>query len=179
MVILINGAFGVGKTTVAGLLVAKIPKSILFDPEVIGFVLQRLCKFIPFSGHGTDDFQDIPLWRNLTALTALALDKITSRTVIVPMTFSNLEYLNRIRSKLLSKDITVRHFCLTASVETVYERLKIRGVDSSSPEGMWIYPRAAKCCEIHRASEFGEHIDTNKRLPGEIADDIRKRIQAA
>jgi len=179
MVILINGSFGVGKTTVARLLAARIPKSILFDPEVIGFVLQRLSKFIPFDGRGTDDFQDILLWRNLTASTVSWINKITSRTIIVPMTFSDLDYLNQIRSKLLHKGITVYHVCLTASVNVVYERLKKRGVSSSSPEGVWIYPRAAKCCEVHAASEFDEHINTNERLPSEVANDIWKRIQIA
>lgn len=177
MVILINGSFGVGKTTVAKLLAARMPKSILFDPEVIGFVLQHLSKFIPLSGRGTGDFQDIPLWRKLTVITALALNKNTSRTIIVPMTFSNLDYLNQIRSELLDKNITVRHVCLTAPVEVVYERLGKRGVNSATPEGAWIYPRAARCCEIHTAAEFGEHINTNERSPAEIADDIWKRIQ--
>jgi thymidylate kinase len=177
MVILINGSFGVGKTTVAKLLAARIPKSILFDPELIGFVLQPLSKFIPLSGRGTGDFQDILLWRKLTAMTASALKKITNRTIIIPMTFSNLDYLNQIRCKLLNKSITVRHLCLTAPVEVVYERLRKRGVNSASPEGAWIYPRAARCCEIHTAAEFGEHINTMERSPVEIADDIWKRIE--
>ncbi len=33
MIIFINGAFGVGKTTIAENLVSRIPNSLLFDPE--------------------------------------------------------------------------------------------------------------------------------------------------
>jgi predicted kinase len=41
MVILINGSFGVGKTTVARLLRDALPGSVIYDPEWAGFVLRR------------------------------------------------------------------------------------------------------------------------------------------
>lgn len=40
MIIMINGAFGVGKTTVASNLVQSIPNSMLYDPEEIGYMLR-------------------------------------------------------------------------------------------------------------------------------------------
>jgi len=46
MVILINGAFGIGKTTVARALSRRIPGSVICDPELIGFVLQRFRKIV-------------------------------------------------------------------------------------------------------------------------------------
>lgn len=36
MFIMINGAFGVGKTTTASKLQERMPNSILFDPEEVG-----------------------------------------------------------------------------------------------------------------------------------------------
>lgn len=179
MIILVNGSFGVGKTTVAKLLVDRIPKSTLFNPEIIGFVLQRLPGFIPLSGCDTEDFQDISLWRRSTVLTALMLHKTTGRTIIIPMAFSKLEYLNQIRSQLLHSGVAVHHFCLTAPVGVIHERLRKRGVNPSSVEGQWVYPRAARCCEMHTAPEFNKHINTNKRSPGEVADDISERIHVA
>ncbi|MEG4319305.1 MULTISPECIES: AAA family ATPase [unclassified Microcoleus] len=178
MIILINGSFGVGKTTVARLLVKRIPNSMLFDPEIIGFVLRRLPKFIPLKGRTFEDFQDIVLWRQLTILTALSLDKIGFKTIIIPMTFSNLDYLNQIRSAFVDNGIAVRHFCLTASVEVVRDRLMRRGVNASSAAGKWVYPRAEYCCEIHAKPEFREHIVTDENLPSDVADDIIDRIRA-
>ena len=62
MILLINGAFGIGKTTVSRLLKRQIDGSRLYDPEWAGSVLMRL-PFIKLEGAGTDDFQDINLWR--------------------------------------------------------------------------------------------------------------------
>lgn len=36
MIIFINGALGVGKTTVAELLVSRLSNSLLYDPEEVG-----------------------------------------------------------------------------------------------------------------------------------------------
>ncbi len=179
MIILINGSFGAGKTTVARLLVERIPQSALFNPELIGFVLQRVPGFVPLSGSGAGDFQDMPLWRRLTTLAALTLHRIAGRTIIIPMAFCKLEYLNQVRSRLTHSGVAVQHFCLTASIEIIHERLRKRGVSPSTAEGQWVYPRAARCCEVHAAPEFGEHIDTNNRSPGEIADDISERVRVA
>lgn len=176
MIILINGSFGVGKTTVARLLVNRLPKSMLFDPEIIGFVLRRLPGFIPLKGRTFDDFQDIELWRKLTILTAVSLHKIRYQTVIIPMTFSNLNYLNQIRSAFLHNSIVVRHFCLTASVDIVHDRLMKRGVSPSSVVGQWVYPRATYCCQIHAKSEFREHIATDDTSPNDIVDYILEHL---
>jgi hypothetical protein len=53
MVVLINGSFGVGKSTVAGLLRDRLPGSAVYDPERVGWVLQRLPRWIRLKGSGT------------------------------------------------------------------------------------------------------------------------------
>ena len=58
MILIINGAFGVGKTTVAALLHRALPGSMIYDPERVGSVLMRLPSWIHLRGRGTDDFQD-------------------------------------------------------------------------------------------------------------------------
>jgi methionine aminopeptidase len=42
MILLINGAFGVGKTTVARLLTQKFRRAVLYDPEHVGVILRLL-----------------------------------------------------------------------------------------------------------------------------------------
>ncbi len=41
MIIMVNGAFGVGKTTIAQGLLSEIPNSMLYDPEEIGLMLRK------------------------------------------------------------------------------------------------------------------------------------------
>ncbi|MDY0393289.1 AAA family ATPase [Virgibacillus halophilus] len=42
MIIMINGAFGVGKTTVANRLQKELDNSMIFDPEEVGFMLRNI-----------------------------------------------------------------------------------------------------------------------------------------
>ncbi|MDQ6661003.1 MAG: AAA family ATPase, partial [Chloroflexota bacterium] len=69
MIIFINGAFGVGKTTLAEMLVQRISNSLLFDPEIVGFFLRAIVSPI----ETFDDFQDLPMWRPLVVTTAQML----------------------------------------------------------------------------------------------------------
>lgn len=62
MIIWINGPFGAGKTTLAKRLRDRRSKSLIFDPEEIGFVVKET---VPMPASG--DYQDLPLWRGLGA----------------------------------------------------------------------------------------------------------------
>jgi len=92
VIVFLNGAFGIGKTTVARLLRNRLPGSAIFDPELLGIVLQRLPSWLPGSGRGADDFQDLLLWRRGN-LRALRVARAFRRALIVPMAFLNLDTL--------------------------------------------------------------------------------------
>lgn len=55
MIIWINGAFGAGKTQAAYELLRRTDRSVLCDPEVVGYGLHRM---VPRGVRG--DFQDLP-----------------------------------------------------------------------------------------------------------------------
>ncbi len=55
MIIWINGPFGAGKTTLAKRLRDRRSKSLIFDPEEIGFVVKET---VPMPASG--DYQDLP-----------------------------------------------------------------------------------------------------------------------
>ena len=93
MYVLINGAFGVGKTSVAQELRRLVPKSVIFNPENVGFILQRL------PGHHESDFQHLPAWRRLTVLGAKLVGSART-TVIVPMAFSEHRYIKEVPTGL-------------------------------------------------------------------------------
>ena len=61
-VLWLNGAFGVGKSTVAELLRQRLRDAIVVDPEPIG---QYLRLALPPDAQ-TRDFQDMPPWRTIT-----------------------------------------------------------------------------------------------------------------
>src|SRR5262245_2788409 len=87
VVILVNGSFGVGKTTVARLLRRRLPRSAIVDPEPIGLPLLLLSRAWPF-GPRVTDFQDLRAWRRASALVVRIMRRLRG-TVIVPMAYSN------------------------------------------------------------------------------------------
>jgi hypothetical protein len=159
VILLLNGAFGIGKTTVARLLVARLENAVLFDPEPIGVVLQRISR--------AEDFQDLRSWRRLT-VAGLRLTRLVYRNIVVPMAFSNPEYLRQIHDALSRFEPRVLHVCLVAPLEEVYTRLRGRGTDC----GEWELRRAAECCEMHVRDEFARHVSAAGRTPEAIADEL-------
>jgi chloramphenicol 3-O-phosphotransferase len=174
VIVLVNGAFGIGKTTVARRLRHRVPGSTLFDPERIGIVLQRLPAWIPLDGRGTDDFQDLALWRRAT-VGGIRAARAWRRTVIVPMAFSNRTYLDEIRRGAAAFDADVRHFCLVAPLAVVLHRQSVRGRGRMQA---WQVRRAAECCAAHAGTDFAEHVDAERQSAEEIATAIARRLSA-
>lgn len=175
MIILINGSFGVGKSTVAELLRAKLPNSRIYDPEVAGSILMRLPRWIKLRGAGTDDFQDIDLWRKSVSF-GIRLSRIVNRgPIIVPMAFDRLDYLNEISHAIRRFDPDLRLFCLRASLDTIHERLRQRGaLDDSGAE--WVLRRSAECALAHADPAFGQPIDTDNASAEQVVDTLFKQL---
>ncbi|HSH80161.1 MAG TPA: AAA family ATPase, partial [Herpetosiphonaceae bacterium] len=88
MIVLLNGPFGIGKTTTAHLLVERLPDAMLLDPEEIGTFVRRLVSPI----EQRDDYQDHALWRVLFVEVAGLLRETYGRTLVVPMTIWRRDY---------------------------------------------------------------------------------------
>lgn len=158
MILFLNGAFGIGKTTVARALVERLPRAVLFDPEPLGIVLQRIRR--------VDDFQDLALWRRLTVL-GLRLTRLFRPNVVVPMAISNPAYLAELRDGASRFEPRVLHVCLVAPFEVVRERLRRRGVDA----GEWVLRRARECCDVHGEPRFAVQVDA-QREPSAIVEEL-------
>ena len=167
MIVFVNGAFGIGKTTVARELVARLPRAVLFDPELAGILLQRVLRMV---GRSVDDFQDLALWRRLTII-QIRVARMLWPNVVVPMAFSNAAYLHEIRSAVGRFEPNVLHFCLVAPLDIVKERLTGRGATNAS-DAAWQYRRAAECCALHTRDEFAPHVDAADREPADIAEEL-------
>lgn len=175
MILLINGSFGIGKTTVGRILRKRLTGSVLYDPEWTGSILMRLP--YKFQGSGTDDFQDIDLWRK-SVFKGIKMFRSFRRTVIVPMAFYRKDYFEEITGEIRKIDGKVKVFCLIASFETILKRLEKRGGKIESVENDWSARKAKLCIESHKDECFGETIKTDEINAVETADEILKRLSS-
>jgi chloramphenicol 3-O-phosphotransferase len=167
----LNGAFGAGKTSVARRIAAVRPSAMIVDPEQIGFLLRRL---LPAAQ--ADDFQDLPLWRELTVRILAEATARTEGPVVVPMTLVNPRYFQEVMDGLRAAGVDMRHFTLTAPVATLRRRLR-RRLDWPRSR-RWALTRADPCAAALADECFAEHIDTVDRSVSEIAEEILNRVGA-
>ncbi len=170
---MINGAFGVGKTTISNELLREIKNSMIYDPEEVGFLLRNIIpRNIKQLEAETGDFQDLQLWRKLTVHVANLLITTYEKNLIVPMTIRNPAYLHYIKEGFQRIDKQTYHFCLTANKDTIYGRLRKRGED----EGNWCFQQTDKCLNAFRENNFEEYIDTENESIAAVVDAIKQRL---
>lgn len=172
MFVLLNGAFGIGKTTVARLLATSMPDAAVYDPERIGVVLHRLPGLLLGRRGRPDDFQDIPQWRRLIVHGA-RWRRRRAAVVIIPMAFSRSDYFAQLSDALARHD-AVRKFCLTAPLGVVEARLAEREIKTGVNH--WARRRAAECCDAHCDPAFGQPIDATP--PADIVASTIRRLLA-
>ncbi|WP_128893943.1 AAA family ATPase [Longirhabdus pacifica] len=173
MIVMINGAFGVGKTTVANQLLSKLENSMIFDPEMIGMLLREMLPAsIRESEASTGDFQDFVLWRQQTVTTADQLISLYKTTLIVPMTIRNIHYFQYNYDGFKAIDPDTYHFCLMASESTITDRLKKRG----ETEGNWCFQQTKKCLHAFEGGQFQPYINTEHKHVDDVVDEIMSQI---
>lgn len=170
MIALINGPFGVGKTTTAKLVVERPPNAMLYDPEVIGFILQRLLRPIGKVG----DFQDYALWRTLVVEVARLLKVVCGRTLVVPMTVWRRDYFGSIAAGLGRVDTDLACFRLTASEDVLAHRVLLDLEDREARA--WRMSHVEVCLAASRDPSFGEEIATDGRMSEQVADEVLARL---
>jgi hypothetical protein len=166
----INGAFGAGKTTTARALARQWSDAYRFDPEHIGFMLRKI---VPADCQ-TEDFQDLPLWRQLTVSTLTDLVQRCNRPIIVPMTIVNRQYFDEVVGALRRGGFNLHHFTLVASKTTLQKRISGRFVLPQAKR--WMREQMERCVSALESSEFAVHIETDNRSVMEIVRDIRSQL---
>ncbi|WP_156757031.1 AAA family ATPase [Actinokineospora pegani] len=118
MIVWINGAFGAGKTTLAEKLHDRLPDVLAFDPEYVGFLLRQ------WAPGPVADFQDIPLWRKLTAEFAVGLCREYQRPLVVPMTLVNTDYRDEIFDLVSQAGMDLLHVFLDVPRDELRRRIE-------------------------------------------------------
>ena len=168
MIIMINGPFGVGKTTIAEALCSTIPDTMLYDPEIVGTALRYFTNGVRSPEEQTDDFQDIALWPSLTVLIAEQLLNQYRKHLVVPMTIVHPDYFHTIFSGFQRLTSQLFHFCLLAPLPTIQERLRQRGDDVTS----WAWKRSIAYLPRFADERFRHHIQTAHRTPEDITKEL-------
>jgi chloramphenicol 3-O-phosphotransferase len=164
VIVWLNGTFGCGKTSTATELRSLIPRSRVFDPETVGYMLQP-----NLADHPVPDFQQWPPWRPLVVATAAELASYTGQHLIAPQTVLARAYLEQIFAGLHDAGLNVFHVVLDADEETLRQRIQC-----SSEAQDWRMAhlddyRASRSWMIRAADLV---VNTRSRTPAETARQI-------
>ena len=168
MIIWLNGAFGAGKTQTAYELKRRIPNSIIYDPEQFGFFINR--SFPKEIKKG--DFQDYEVWREFNYKTLKHIHSEYRGTIIIPMTIVNPQYYQEIIGRLKDEGVDVQHFVLSASKETLQNRLKSRFEKKNS----WPEQQIDRCLAGLAHPVFEGQLNTNDLTTEQVAEMIASKL---
>jgi len=173
--VLLNGSFGIGKSTTARLLCRQLRHAAISDPEHVGFVLRRLPAWMLGLRQQPGDYQDMVLWRRLIVHQA-RLVHLRARTVIVPMAFTNLDYLEGLATAL-KRTAPVKRICLVAPLEVVQGRLAARVALENRAMNDFELRRSAECVAAHASPAFGIKVDASGSAEQIVADVLARIVR--
>ena len=155
MIVWINGAFGAGKTLTAGEIHRRLPDSVVYDPEDVGYALRRGAPRSRKKKY--PDFRGDPVWRelNFRALTALAAS--ARKVILVPMTLTDPHHYAELIGGLRAEGIDVRHVTLGVSARELRQRLRAR----LEMPWSWAARHAEECLRALARPPFEGYINTD------------------
>ena len=177
MIVWINGPFGAGKTTLAKELTTRSPETLIFDPEELRFIVKA--DFLTPPG---GDFQDLPLWRDLTVAALREIRRHYSQTIIVPMTLVQPDYLADVLGRAAEIDNRFLHVFLTLDEEILRQRIVNQkmhpdpGRDAQIRE--WRLAQVERCLAATHALPQGTVLlDSSAHTPGDLADKVLNAME--
>ncbi|WP_327729164.1 ATP-binding protein [Streptomyces sp. NBC_00487] len=175
MIVWVNGAFGSGKTTLVEELRGLWPEALVFDPEVIGYVLREIVE-VP-----TGDFQDLRLWRRQVAESLVGLVEEYRRPVLVPMTLVNPAYVAEVFGAIEAAGIPLHHFFLKVPEGVLVARIDGRSFTPDDPEQdervrQWCKGRITACVAAADTLPTDTVFLDGESSPGELAGLVLRRV---
>lgn len=126
MIVWINGAFGVGKTTTAELLSRAVDLR-PFDPEHVGYLLRA-----ELADHEIGDVQELQPWARLVPVVADEIARFTGQDLLAVQTVLVEGRWRQLRAGLVTRGHRVVHVLLDADEATLRSRIDADALASSS-----------------------------------------------
>ena len=164
MVIWLSGAYGVGKSTVAKVLAKKLENAMIFDAEEVGNAVRGNYPNAPYGYI----FEDYPLWADFCRRLIRDVHDTFGKNIIVDMTLVRKSSKETIIDGLKKDGIDVYFFVLTASRQTIHDRILVRG----EGEDCWCMENLDMAMEKSAALDGAVYIDTQGVDPDAIAEQI-------
>ncbi|MGV3618210.1 MAG: AAA family ATPase [Fimbriimonas sp.] len=155
VILLLNGAFGIGKTTLADAFLRARPDFVVFDPEDVGQALRKELHAL----QPVDDFQEYPAWVPGVVEEARRLRE-SGVHLVLPICIADADRFERMVEGLRGVDNEFVALCLVAPPQVVKARLRERG----DGEGSWPDVRAETCCSTHLSGTFGIPLDATQTV---------------
>jgi len=167
MIVWINGTFGVGKTTTAGL-VAERTDWRLFDPEHVGYLLQSNMADI-----ACDDFQDLGPWRTLVPVVADEIFLATPNPAMLAVqTVLDETCWTELRAGFGRRERDIHHVVLDCQPTELRRRIESDEVEAQAKD--WRLDHLDRYAEakpwLTRSADTV--LDTTDLDPGAVADGI-------
>lgn len=162
MIIWISGPYGVGKSTLAEAMAAKMKNALIFDAEEVGNAVRENYPDCPYGYI----FEDYPLWGEFCYMLLKDIHEKFQKDILVPMTLVRKESCGIIE-KLRRDGISTQLVVLEASYQTVHDRILARG----EKEGCWCMENI----ELARSASAvlpGIHIQTDGRIVEDLCDTV-------
>ena len=170
MIVWLNGAFGVGKTTAAAELCRLLPAAREHNPEVLGWFLQHTVGRLQ-----RGDYQHLASWRRGT----VALTRWAARgdsTIVVPMSVLRPDYLDGLLDGLRTHGHDVRHVLLDASSPVLQTRISEDTSDNPRATD-WRREHVANYRDVRdEIAARGITIDTSDASPAQVAISVAHAV---
>lgn len=165
MIYWLNGAYGVGKTTVSKALRPLLRSAHILDLELLGDGIRDNHPAPLFC----ETFEEYPLWLDASYRLLKDLHQRYDGDVIAPMTLLREASYDAILGRLGEEGVPVRYIFLDADEPTLRHRLIDLGREE--PDS-WCVGHIPACLEAQAKDTRAIHIDTVNRTPAEIAAEI-------
>ena len=165
MIYWLNGAYGVGKTTVAEALRPLLRNAHIFDPELVGNGVRDNYPEALFR----ETFEEYLVWLHACRDLLRDLYERYDGDVIAPMTLLREASYDAILRPLLDEGVPVRYVFLDADGETLRHRMVDTGREL--PDS-WCVAHIPVCLAAQAADVRAVYVNTVGRTPAEIAAEI-------
>lgn len=163
MIIWISGAYGVGKSTLAEAMAAKMENALIFDAEEVGNAVRENYPDCPYGYI----YEDYSIWGEFCCMLLKDIHEKFHKDILVPMTLLRSTSYSMIE-KLNADGIPTKLLILDASHQSIHDRILSRGED----EDCWCMENI-DLSRTGAAALPGIHIRTDGKNVDELCDTLR------